>query len=98
MKISCDYSHVILLQKFNYNRKNELSLQDQFSIFPAYEDHGLETGSSPDVVAKVVLKVVTSENPDLRYFAGNDIETVIEAKRNMSDEEFYKMMKQRWRV
>ena len=59
MKISCDYSHVILLQKFNYNRKNELSLQDQFSIFPAYEDHGLETGSSPDVVAKVVLKAVT---------------------------------------
>ena len=59
---------------------------------------GLETGSSPDVVAKVVLKVVTSENPDLRYLAGNDIETVIEAKRNMSNEEFYKMMKQRWRV
>jgi len=61
-------------------------------------EHGLETGSSPDVVAKVVLKAVTSENPDLRYLAGNDIETVIEAKRNMSDEEFYKMMKQRWRV
>jgi len=45
-----------------------------------------------DGVAKVVLKVVTSENPDLRYLAGNDIETVIEAKRNMSDEEFYKMV------
>jgi len=58
----------------------------------------LETGSSPDVVAKVVLKAVTSENPDLRYLAGNDIETVIETKRNMSDEEFYKMMKQRWHV
>src|SRR5215831_4386084 len=61
-------------------------------------EHGLETGSSPDVVAKVVLKAVTSENPDLRYLAGKDIETVIEAKRNMSDEEFHKMMKQRWRV
>jgi len=61
-------------------------------------EHGLETGSSPDVVAKVVLKAVTSENPNLRYLAGNDIETVMEAKRNMSDEEFHKIMKQRWRV
>jgi hypothetical protein len=46
---------------------------------------GLETGSSPDVVAKVVLKAVTSENPNLRYMAGKDIETVMEAKRNVSD-------------
>ena len=61
-------------------------------------EHGLETGSSPDVVAKVVLKAVTSENPNLRYLAGRDIERVMEAKRNMSDEEFHKMMKQRWRV
>jgi len=45
-----------------------------------------------------VLKAVTSENPNLRYLAGKDIETVMEAKRNMSDEEFHKMMKQRWRV
>jgi len=61
-------------------------------------EHGLETDSSLDVVAKVVLKAVTSENPNLRYLAGKDIETVMEAKRNMSDEEFHKMMKQRWRV
>ena len=50
--------------------------------------------SSPDLVAKVVLKAVTSKNPSLRYLAGKDVETWIEAKRNMSDDEFYKMMKQ----
>jgi NAD(P)-dependent dehydrogenase (short-subunit alcohol dehydrogenase family) len=54
----------------------------------------MENGSSPDLVAKVVLKAVTSENPSLRYLAGKDIETWMEGKRNMSDEEFYKMMKQ----
>ena len=43
-------------------------------------EHGLETGSSPDVVANVVLKAVTSENPNLRYLAGKDIETWIELK------------------
>jgi len=51
--------------------------------------------SSPDVVAKAVLKAVTSENPSLRYLAGKDEEkTMMEAKRSMADEEFHKMMKQ----
>jgi len=50
--------------------------------------------SSPDLVAKVVLQAVTSENPSLRYLAGKDVETWIEAKRSMSDDEFYKMVKQ----
>jgi NAD(P)-dependent dehydrogenase (short-subunit alcohol dehydrogenase family) len=54
----------------------------------------LENGSSADIVAKVVLNAVTSDNPSLKYIAGKDIETLMEAKRSMSDEEFYKMMKQ----
>jgi hypothetical protein len=53
-------------------------------------EHMMENGSSPDLVAKAV----TSENPSLRYLVGKDIETWMEGKRNMSDEEFYKMMKQ----
>jgi NAD(P)-dependent dehydrogenase (short-subunit alcohol dehydrogenase family) len=54
----------------------------------------LESGSSADVVAKVVLKVVTSENPSPKYLAGKDIEAWMEAKTSMSDEEFHNMMKQ----
>ena len=34
----------------------------------------MKNGSSPDLVAKVVLNAVTSENPGLRYLAGNDAE------------------------
>ena len=56
--------------------------------------HMIEGGSSTDVVAKVVLEAVTSENPSLRYLAGNDVETWIQGKKSMSDEEFYKMMKE----
>src|SRR6478672_1355565 len=48
-------------------------------------EHMMENGSSPDLVAKVVLKAVTSENPGLRYLAGKDIETWMEGKRNMYD-------------
>jgi len=56
--------------------------------------HMLEGGSSSDVVAKVVLKAVTSENPSLRYLAGKDVEAWVQGKTSMSDEEFHKMMKQ----
>jgi len=49
---------------------------------------------NPDHVAKVVLNAYTNENPKLRYLAGNDVEAWLDSKRNMSDEEFYKMMKQ----
>jgi NAD(P)-dependent dehydrogenase (short-subunit alcohol dehydrogenase family) len=57
-------------------------------------EHMSENASSPDLVTKVVLQAVTSENPSLRYLAGKDVEMWVEAKRNMSDDEFYKMMKQ----
>jgi NAD(P)-dependent dehydrogenase (short-subunit alcohol dehydrogenase family) len=53
-----------------------------------------ENASSPDLVAKLVLKAVISENPSLRYIAGKDMETWMEAKRNMSDEDFRKTIKQ----
>jgi NAD(P)-dependent dehydrogenase (short-subunit alcohol dehydrogenase family) len=53
-----------------------------------------KNASSPDLVANVVLNAIKDENPNLRYLAGNDVEQWLEAKRNMSDEEFYKMMNQ----
>ena len=52
----------------------------------------MKNSSSPDLVANVVLNAVKDENPNLRYLAGNDVEQWLGAKRNMSDEEFYKMM------
>src|SRR6476646_9024086 len=54
----------------------------------------MKNGSSPDLVAKVVLNAAINENPSLRYLAGNDVEQLLESKRMMTDEEFYKMMKQ----
>jgi hypothetical protein len=54
----------------------------------------MENGSPPDLVAKIVLNAVTNESPKLRYLAGKDVEAWMEAKRSMSDEEFFNMMKQ----
>jgi NAD(P)-dependent dehydrogenase (short-subunit alcohol dehydrogenase family) len=50
--------------------------------------------SPPKEVAKVILGVVTSENPQLRYTVGNDAATMIQARVNMSDNEFKKMIMQ----
>jgi NAD(P)-dependent dehydrogenase (short-subunit alcohol dehydrogenase family) len=55
--------------------------------------HLLEHGTPPEEVAKVILKAVTSDNPEPRYLAGNDAVMVMEARRNMSDAEFEKFMK-----
>jgi hypothetical protein len=55
----------------------------------------LENGSTADVVANVVLNAITSESASLRYLAGKDIETLIATKRNVSDIEFYSMIKVR---
>lgn len=54
----------------------------------------MKNSSSPDLVANIVLKAVKDKNPNLRYLAGNDVEQWLGAKRNMSDEEFHKMMAQ----
>jgi len=66
-------------------------------MFSAFEEM-LKNASSPELVANVVLEAVTNENPNLRYFAGKDVETLSVAKRNMSDEEFHKMMKQNMKL
>jgi NAD(P)-dependent dehydrogenase (short-subunit alcohol dehydrogenase family) len=50
--------------------------------------------SPPEEVAKAILGVVTSENPQLRYTVGNDAATMIQARVNMSYNQFKKMIMQ----
>ena len=50
--------------------------------------------SPPEEVAKAILGVVTSENPQLRYTVGNNAATMIQARVSMSDNQFKKMIMQ----
>jgi NAD(P)-dependent dehydrogenase (short-subunit alcohol dehydrogenase family) len=50
------------------------------------------SSSPPEEVAKVILQAITSENPQLRYTVGNDAAAIIQARMNMSDKEFRKMV------
>ncbi len=54
----------------------------------------LRNSSPPSLVADVVFQAVKSENPNLRYLAGKDVEQWVDQKKKMSDTEFFNMMKQ----
>jgi hypothetical protein len=54
------------------------------------------SSSSPaEEVAKVILEAVRSENPELRYTIGT---TIIQARMNMPDREFHKMIMQNFSI
>ena len=53
-----------------------------------------EHATSPIEVAKMILQVVRTDEPKQRYIVGNDVAMILEAKKNLSDIEFKKMMMQ----
>ncbi|HXT85322.1 MAG TPA: SDR family oxidoreductase [Verrucomicrobiae bacterium] len=53
----------------------------------------IKNGSEPEYVAKIVLDIISNDNPNLRYLAGKDIEQIMELKKRMSDIDFHNMMK-----
>jgi len=73
-----------------------------FSQLQRIKDHFksmMENESSPpDEVAKVILEAITSENPQLRYTVGQDAATLIQARVNMPETQFKKMIVQNFLV
>jgi NAD(P)-dependent dehydrogenase (short-subunit alcohol dehydrogenase family) len=69
-----------------------------FSLMQKVKNHfksmieNASSSSPPEEVAKVILQAITSENPQLRYTVGNDAATIIQARMNMPDKEFKKMI------
>jgi short-subunit dehydrogenase len=53
-----------------------------------------EHATSPIDVAKVIMQVLGNNEPKQRYIVGNDVAMILEAKKNLSDVEFKKMMMQ----
>jgi len=68
-----------------------------FSLMQKVENHfksmmeNVSSSSPPEEVAKVILQAVRSKNPELRYTVGT---TIIQARMNMPDREFRKMIMQ----
>ena len=53
-----------------------------------------EHATSPIDVAKVIIQVLGNNEPKQRYIVGNDVAMILDAKKNLSDIEFKKMMMQ----
>jgi len=53
-----------------------------------------EHATSPIEVANVIIQVLGNSEPKQRYIVGNDVAMILEAKKNLSDIEFKKMMMQ----
>ena len=51
-----------------------------------------EHPTSPTDVAKVIIQVLGNSEPKQRYIVGNDVAMILEAKKNLSEIEFKKMM------
>lgn len=57
-----------------------------------------ENAMHPSEVAKTILDVVMSDDPQLRYVVGNDATKIIEARKNMSDKEFSNLIKDQFKI
>jgi NAD(P)-dependent dehydrogenase (short-subunit alcohol dehydrogenase family) len=60
----------------------------------SYRRRMIENASDADLVASVVVEAATAKEPNLRYLAGKDVQQMVAAKKNMSDEELQKMITQ----
>jgi NAD(P)-dependent dehydrogenase (short-subunit alcohol dehydrogenase family) len=59
-------------------------------------EHTFDHATPPEEVAKVILKAITSENPDMRYTAGDDARQIMEVRKQMSDLEFEGLVKRQF--
>jgi NAD(P)-dependent dehydrogenase (short-subunit alcohol dehydrogenase family) len=57
-----------------------------------------ESAIHPSEVAKTILDVATSQDPQLRYVVGNDAAKTFEARKNMSDREFGNLIKDQFNI
>jgi short-subunit dehydrogenase len=55
-----------------------------------------KNATPPEEVAKVILRAVTSEQPELRYIVGDDAAAMIQTKKTLSDAEFGNLMKKQF--
>ena len=54
----------------------------------------MQNASPVNVVTEKILQAATSENPDLRYLAGKDVEGWVQARKSMPESEFFAMIRQ----
>ena len=44
--------------------------------------------STPDHTAEVIYQAITTDQPKLRYLVGSDAESLVQARQNLTDEQW----------
>ncbi|BDD02560.1 SDR family oxidoreductase [Aureibacter tunicatorum] len=66
--------------------------------YKAIKNYTPEMLSTSEQIADVVFEASTDDSNTLRYLAGEDAKQTQQARSNMSDEEFYQMMKDQFKL
>jgi NAD(P)-dependent dehydrogenase (short-subunit alcohol dehydrogenase family) len=77
----------------NYNPENSPYASTIQKVFEGFESI-MADSSHPRDVAEVILKVVNTSSPNVRYPVGKDAESVLKARRELSDKELEKWVRQ----
>jgi NAD(P)-dependent dehydrogenase (short-subunit alcohol dehydrogenase family) len=90
--VRTNFSKAVMVAKRSQSPSSQYStiMKKMSSTF----EQVLQNSSPPHLVAEVVLKAVTTKDPDLRYLAGKDVEQWVDQKQKMSDTAFFNMMRQ----
>jgi NAD(P)-dependent dehydrogenase (short-subunit alcohol dehydrogenase family) len=77
----------------NYNPENSPYASIIQKVFEGFESI-MADSSHPRDVAEVILKVVNTSSPNVRYPVGKDAESVLKARRELSDKELEKWVRE----
>jgi hypothetical protein len=83
--------NVITLRNKNNNNDNPPYVEILQKRISAFKPR-FEKGSPASDVADMVLEAVTSDNPKIRYLVGEDTLKMMEKRKNITDEEFAKLV------
>jgi NAD(P)-dependent dehydrogenase (short-subunit alcohol dehydrogenase family) len=89
--VKTNFANAMVLAK---NSQNPISpyLQMMQRIV-ANSTEATKSGSSADLVSKVILDAVTNSNTKLRYLVGKDAEDWVASKNSMNETEFFNLIK-----
>jgi short-subunit dehydrogenase len=77
----------------NYNPENSPYASTIQKVFEGFQSI-LADSSHPRDVAGIILKVVNTSSPDVRYSVGKDAESVLKARAELSDKELEKWVRE----